>query len=138
MFVPSVAADGKLGRFFGAVEAGARIRPITDLLGARIGSQLLGGLGVGVNLLADERLSGALEAWALPTLVAQSNGATLIPAEWQLSLRTSPLASRELAVQLGGGGALDDSLTTPRLRFTLCVRWTPSGHAAAHLDTPPP
>jgi hypothetical protein len=139
VFVPSVAADGKVGRFYGAVETGARIRPITDLLGARIGSQLLGALGVGVNLLADERLSAGLEAWALPSLVTQSNGAALIPAEWQLSLRSSPLASRELAVQLGGGGGLDDSLTTPRLRFTLCVRWTPSGHpAAAPLDPPPP
>jgi hypothetical protein len=135
VFVPSLAADGKLGRLFGAAEAGARIRPATELLGARVGTQLLGAIGVGFNLSADERVSAALEAWALPTLATQSGsssrGAPLIPAEWQLSLRTSPLASRELSVQVGGGGALDNSLTTPQVRFTLSIRWTPSGRPAA-------
>jgi hypothetical protein len=151
VFVPSVAADGRIGRFFGAVEAGARIRPITDLLGARVGTQLVGELGAGFDLLADGRLSMTLEAWALPTLLAQtsSGGASapthaapsagpLVPAEWQLSLRTSPLASRELSLQLGGGGALDDSLTTPQVRFTLSVRWTPSAQPVAAEVTPTP
>src|SRR5580658_4111289 len=145
VFVPSVSGDARLGRFFGAAEVGARIRPITELLGARVGTQLLGELGVGFDLSADGRLSAALEAWALPTLVRQlsseevapagppgpsSGAAPLIPAVWQLSLRALPLASRELSVQLGGGGALDDSLTTPRVRFTLSVRWTPSDYPA--------
>jgi hypothetical protein len=142
VFVPSLAADVKLGRFFGAAEAGARIRPITELLGARVGTQLLGAIGVGFNLMPDERLSAALEAWALPTLATQSGsssgGAPLVPAEWQLSLRTSPLASRELSVQVGGGGALDNSLTTPQVRFTLSIRWTPSARPAAVLIAPPP
>jgi hypothetical protein len=142
VFVPSLAADGKLGRFFGAAEAGARIRPITELLGARVGTQLLGAIGVGYDVVADERLSAALEAWALPTLATQSasssRGAALIPAEWQLSLRTSPLASRELSVQVGGGGALDNSLTAPQVRFTLSIRWTPSAHPAAVLIATPP
>jgi hypothetical protein len=142
VFVPSLAADGKSGRFFGAAEAGARIRPVTELLGARVGTQLLGAIGVGFNLMADERLAAALEAWALPTFAAQSGsssrGAPLIPAEWQLSLRTSPLASRELSVQFGGGGALDNSLTTPQVRFTLSIRWAPSGRPAAALIAPLP
>ncbi len=140
VFVPSVAADARVGRFFGAVEAGARIRPITDLLGARVGTQLVGELGAGLDLLTGGRLSLTLEAWALPTLPTQgtSGAGPLIPAEWQLSLRTSPLASRELSLQLGGGGALDDSLTTPQVRFTLSVRWTPSAHPIAAEITPTP
>lgn len=141
VFVPSVAADGRIGRFFGALEVGARIRPITDLLGARVGTQLVGELGAGVDLLADGRLSVAVEAWALPTLSTQSSASgagPLVPAEWQLSLRTSPLASRELSLQLGGGGALDDSLTTPQVRFTLAIRWTPSAHPTAAETTPTP
>ncbi len=156
VFVPSLSGDARIGRFFGAAEVGARIRPITQLLGARVGTQLLGELGVGFDLAADGRLSAELEAWALPTLVSQSGseevapaahtlptgpssgGATLIPAEWQLSLRGLPLASRELSVLLGGGGALDDSLGTPRMRFTLSVRWTPSAHPATRAIMSPP
>jgi hypothetical protein len=130
VFVPSLASDVVFGPFYGGAELGARIRPVTELLGARVGSQLLGALGVGFNVLPDQRLSAGLEAWALPALVGQSTslsaGTTLVPAEWQLSLRTSPLASHELSLQLGGGGALGDSLTTPRMRFTLSVRWAPS------------
>ncbi len=137
VFVPSLSVDGRVGRVFGAAEVGARVRPITELLGARVGTQLLGALGVGVDLMPAERLSAQLEAWALPTLVSQF-GHALIPAEWQLSLRTSPLASRELSVQLGGGGALDDSLTTPQVRFTLSIRWAPSAHPTTLLVTPPP
>jgi hypothetical protein len=156
VFVPSVSADARIGRFFGAAEVGARIRPITELLGARVGTQLVGELGAGFDLSADGRLSAALEAWALPTLVGQissaevaptagapsmgpsSSGGALVPAEWQLSLRASPLASRELSVQLGGGGALDDSLTTPRVRLTLTVRWAPAVHPAAPATPSPP
>jgi hypothetical protein len=143
VFVPSLAADTKFDRFFGAVEVGARIRPTTELLGARVGTELLGAVGVGFDILSDERLSGALEAWAVPTVVAQSGASphepALVPAEWQLSLRTSPLHSHELSLQLGGGGGLDDSLTTPRFRFTLSIRWSPRGRAgAARLDPPAP
>jgi hypothetical protein len=129
VLVPSLAADGRLGRFFGGAEIGARIRPVTELLDARVGSQMLGALGVGLDILRDDLLSATFEAWALPTLVGQSTsqspGRELVPAEWQLSARTSPLASHDLSMQLGGGGAIGDSLTTPRMRFTLSVRWSP-------------
>jgi hypothetical protein len=131
VFVPSLAADGRIERFFVAAEVGARVRPVTQLLDARVGSQLLGALGIGVDVLPDQRLSAGLEAWALPTLAgqstAQSRGTSLVPAEWQLSLRTSPVPSHDLSLQVGGGGALSESTTTPRMRFTLAIRWTPSG-----------
>jgi hypothetical protein len=139
VFVPSLSADGRLGSFYAAAEVGARVRPTTQLLGSRIGSQLLGALGVGLDVLSHERLSIGLEAWMLPTLVSQaggpmgtSGGPTLIPAEWQLSARSSPLASHDLSFQLGGGGGIGDAVTAAHVRLVLSIRWAPSAEA------PPP
>jgi OOP family OmpA-OmpF porin len=142
VFVPSIAGDYRLGRLDLAAEAGARIRPTTELLGAVIGTQLVAALGVGYRILRDDLLSAALEAWALPTLAeqrtlsavagayaTQPNGSHIAPAEWQLSVRSGPLPSGDLSVELGGGGGIpwdgELPLTTPRFRFTLGLRWAP-------------
>jgi hypothetical protein len=144
VYVPSIAADYRSGRWFGGAELGARVRPTTELLGARIGTQLVTALGVGVDIMPHELLSATLEGWALPTFAEQAtlaesasaassftadpNGAHIVPAEWQLSARTAPLPGGDLALQFGGGGPIpigDDVLTRPRLRFTLGVRWAP-------------
>jgi hypothetical protein len=142
VYIPSFAVDGRVRRFFWAAEVGARIRPVAELLGARIGSQLLGALGLGVDLLPNERLAATLEAWALPTLAGQSsaegNAGALVPAEWQLSLRTSPMPSHEVSVQLGGGGAIGDAVTTPQVRIVLSLRWAPGASVSASpLDSRP-
>jgi OOP family OmpA-OmpF porin len=125
VFVPSVAADYRSGRFFGGAEVGARLRPITQLEDARVGSQLVAALGVGYDILPHELLAATLEAWALPTVV--TSGVT--PGEWQISVRSEPLDSGDLSIQLGGGGGIpfggDLPLTTPRFRFTLGLRWAP-------------
>ena len=86
---------------------GARLRPTTELDGARIGTQIVTALGVGVDILPRELLSATLEGWALPNLAEQHdvsvssfsrvstpNGKYIAPAEWQLSARTAPLHSR--------------------------------------------
>jgi hypothetical protein len=142
VFVPSLTFDYRRGSWFGAAELGARIRPTTELAGARVGSQIAVGLGVGVDILKRELLSAVLEARALPTLAEQAttsattsglvshgNDELLIPAEWTLSARTSPLLGGDLGLQLGGGGAIplagDVSVTTPRFRFTLSIRYAP-------------
>jgi len=139
VFVPSVAADYRLGRLFAAAEVGARVRPTTELLGARVGSQVVAAVGAGVDVLPRELLAATLEAWALPTLVGQptgggaatagANGSTLVPAEWQLAARTSPLRGGGLSIQLGGGGGIpvggESAVTTPRLRVVLSLRWAP-------------
>jgi OOP family OmpA-OmpF porin len=150
VFVPGLAADYRAGRVFAGAEVGARIRPTAQLLGASVGTQVLTAIGVGVDVLPRALLSAVLEAWALPTLAEQGdvtlsggaepgaygtvpNGKHIVPAEWQLSARTAPLRSGDLAIQLGGGGAVpfgsDSVITAPRFRFTLGVRWAPSGPA---------
>lgn len=157
VFVPGLAADCRLDRWFAGAELGARVRPTTELLGARIGTQIVAEAGVGYEVLRHEMLSAALEAWALPTLseqadvlrqggalVSQPNGGHIVPAEWQLSARTVPVRGGDFAIQLGGGGGIplgsESATTTPRFRFTLAVRWAPharTGAAAAPRPSEP-
>jgi OOP family OmpA-OmpF porin len=140
VFVPSLAADFRRGRWFAGLEVGARVRPTAEILGTRVGTQGIVAFGVGADILKREVLSAVLEARALPTFSSQATidatpqgyvtsptGAALIPAEWMLSARTAPLASSDLALQLGGGGPLTTStpITTPRFRFALSVRYAP-------------
>jgi hypothetical protein len=143
VFVPGVSADVRYDRFFGAVELGARIRPASNLLGARVGTQIVTALGLGVDLLPRELLSLGIESWALPTLDEQTdvvlhdsqylttpNGHHITPAEWMISARSAPVHGGDLSFQLGGGGGLpldggDLPITVPRFRFTLGVRWAP-------------
>ena len=147
VFVPSVAADYRRDEFFAGAEVGARIRPTEELLGARVGTQLVMALGVGYDILPRELLSAVLEAWALPTFAEQHSlsgggvatastpdGSHIAPAEWQLSARTAPLKGGDLAIQLGGGGEIpltSGAITTPRFRFTLGLRWAPGGRPAS-------
>ncbi len=132
VFIPSLAADYRNGRWFAGVEVGARIRSITELLGARVGSQIVPMLGVGYDILPRELLTATLEAWALPTLVGQGpdQSEPLVPAEWQLAARTAPVVGGDLALQISGGGGIpfgggNSEITTPRFRFMLGVRWEP-------------
>ncbi len=140
VFVPSVAAQARAGRFFAGAEVGLRLRPTAQIANARIGSQAVVAGGLGVDVLADERLAIEVEAWAMPSLVAEDAvfggvafaGGPLVPAEWQASLRTALPPERDVAIQLGGGSGLSDAITTPRLRFVLSIRWAPHGE-----PTPP-
>jgi hypothetical protein len=132
VFVPSLAADYRHpGGFIAGLEAGARIRQTTDLLTARVGSQLVLGAGVGYEILPNELLTVAFEAWALPMLVAQADGSTIVPAEWQVSARTAPTRHGDVSLELSGGGPFQSPqpITTPAFRFTLGVRWAPTGRA---------
>jgi OmpA-OmpF porin, OOP family len=164
VFVPSVAADYRVGRWFAGAEVGLRARPVEELAGARIGTEAMVGLGVGFDVLRRDLLSIMAEARALPDLVEQNtavqtqeglvsspNGTHVVPAEWTLSVRAAPLMSGDLALQLGGGGGipgasnpnggLELAPTTPRFRFTLSIRYAPTGRDAAAKaapDAPPP
>jgi len=146
LFVPSLAGDWRSGRFFAGAELGARLRPTTEVLGARVGTQLVTIVGVGYDLLPTrELLTATLEAWALPTFAEQNeitnpngvyvstpDGQHILPAEWQLSARTAPMRGGDLSLQAGGGGGIpltsDVGITTPRFRFTLGIRWEPLAH----------
>ena len=154
VFVPSLAGDWRHGRLFVGGELGARVRPTTEVLGARIGTQLVTSLGVGYDLLnRPDLLTATVEAWALPTFAEQHqitnpagvyvstpDGQHIAPSEWQLSLRTAPLPGGDLAVQAGGGGGIpltgDVGITTPRFRFTLGIRWAPLAYDSDHDGVP--
>jgi len=135
--------------FFAALQVGARLRRVTELGGARVGSQLTAGLGFGVDVLAHELLTFSAEATLLPGLASQSHAAPdgtrstgrLIPSEWLLSARSRPLRSTNLSVQLGAGMGIPLSseersspagssasehfagVTTPRFRGVLVLRY---------------
>jgi hypothetical protein len=145
LFVPSVAGDWRSGRFFVGAEVGARLRPTTEVVGAEIGTQLVTVVGAGYDILPKrELLTATLEAWALPTFAEQAqvtenpsgiytstpDGRHIAPAEWQLSARTAPMRGGDVSIQAGGGGGIrlsgdEASITTPRFRFTLGIRWEP-------------
>jgi hypothetical protein len=145
VWMPSLAGDYRRGPWFAGLEVGARIRPTTELVGTRIGTQLYTAAGIGFDILKKELLSVAAEARALPTfaeqhtaqpssvtggLLSTPNGEHITPAEWTVSARSAPLAGGDLAFQLGGGGAFttDPAATTPRYRFMLSLRYAPLGH----------
>jgi hypothetical protein len=144
VFMPSLAGDIRYGRFFAGAETGFRVRRTAELVGARVGTQWTAGLGAGFVILPRDLLSAALEARTLYTfaeqanaqqtsqgLVSQPNGLHIMPAEWMLSVHSSPLLDGDLGLELGGGGALpftqDAPITTPRFRFVLGVRYAPLG-----------
>ncbi len=141
VFIPSVAGDARWGRLFAGVELGARLRPTAELAGARIGSQVMVGGGVGYDLLPKrELLAVMLEARTLygtaeqhdlqPSaqgLVSTPNGKHIAPSEWALAARTAPLAGGDFVLHAGGGGPLtsDAPITSPRFRFMLGIRYAP-------------
>ena len=145
VWAPSVAFDWRRGKLFAGVEVGARVRPVTEIAGARIGTQGVVGLGFGYDLLDRELLTLAAEARALPTFAEQHdakqlrpsgpiesvpNGRHITPAEWMITARTSPLLGGDLGLQIGGGGGIplsggDAAPTTPRYRFVVSIRYAP-------------
>ena len=149
VWAPSVAASYRMHRFLFGAEVGARIRKTAEILGARVGSQASVALGAGYEVLERERLTVLAEARALPTfaeqngitssesgLVSTPDGKHIAPAEWMVSVRTSPVNSGDFAIQAGGGGSIplttDDAITNPRFRFTLSLRYAPLARDSDH------
>jgi OmpA-OmpF porin, OOP family len=139
VFAPSLAADYRRGRWFAGLEIGARIRPDAQVQGANVGPQGTVALGLGYDLLRRAKLLDVMvEARSLPTFATQYNpdqtasGTMLAPSEWMVSLRSSPLASDDVSITLGGGGAITpgaEGFTAPRFRFLLGLRYAPTGPA---------
>jgi hypothetical protein len=142
VYVPSLAADYRVSRFFFGAELGARIRPVTEFAGARVGTQLVTAAGAGVDILDRELLSAMLEARVYPTFAEQHdtqqsafgisskpNGTSITPAEWMLSARSAPLLGGDVTFLAGGGGPIpigEAAITAPRFRFLLGATYTPS------------
>jgi len=147
--LPSLAAEfQKAGLVLGG-EVGARLRTTSDLMGARVGSQLAFSLAMGGELMSGNKLGVLLEGIVLPTLVAQhelapvspegrnvaGNRRPLIPTEWLASLRTGELLSGNMSVSLGAGGSLgltgESGITSPSFRAVLAVRYAPRARQKA-------
>lgn len=145
VFVPSLSADMRIGRFYGAAEAGLRIRPSTEFAGARIGTQALFAVGGGFDILPKNLLSVTAEVRIMPILIEQAtvvrdqgqltstpNGKFIAPAEWTIGVRTAPLAGGDFSILASGGGWLpmgpDAPVTVPRFRFTLGLSFAPRGY----------
>ena len=140
---PSVVADFRDGPWLFGAELGLRLRPTTEVAGARNTVPICSLRLASVSRFCQRDLfTAAVEAWALPTLVGQDtlifqddavvdqpNGKWLVPAEWQLTARTAPTTWGDVSVQLGGGGALpltsEIPVTTPR-SLHLAIRWAPT------------
>jgi len=129
---PALTMELQIGRFFAGVETGARLRQPTQLANARLGTQLVTAAGIGLEVVAEDRLTLSAEAFLAPTLVEQPEaGSALAPAEWMISASATPLGSKGPSLVLGGGGGLplstnpDSSLvgmTSPALRIVAIVR----------------
>jgi hypothetical protein len=142
VFAPSLAADYRYRMLFAGLEVGARLRPVTEFAGARVGSQITTGLGVGVDVIDRERLSLMAEArgyvnFAEQHDTAQSafgitsrpNGKSITPAEWLVAVRTAPLLAGDVSFIFGGGGPIpigDAAITVPRFRFVLGATYAPT------------
>ncbi len=130
---PSLAIQAERRGWFAGAELGARLRRADELLGLRVGSQALIALGVG-RRLAEPRLTFALEAYALPSLIDSGPRAST-PSEWLVSAALAPRALPALTFGAAGGGGLPlsaDAAGTrlaygvPTLRALVFVRLAPA------------
>jgi OmpA-OmpF porin, OOP family len=140
--VPTLAFDVRQGRFELAAELGARIRPDRALASAVIGSQLSAGLGAAFDVIPRGVFTLGAEAFGLVTLAAQgpskpspdASGPPLLPIEWVASATTAPFLGGDVSVSLGGGGRIPTSseatVTSPRFRVSLALRYAPTGRDA--------
>ncbi|MDB4935457.1 MAG: outer membrane protein OmpA [Labilithrix sp.] len=142
VFAPSLAGDYRMGIVFAGLEVGARLRPVTEFAGARIGPQLTTALGAGVDVIDHERLSIMAEARSYVNFAEQHdtaqsafgissrpNGKSITPAEWMLAVRTAPLLAGDISFLAGGGGPIpigDPAITVPRFRFLLGAVYAPT------------
>jgi len=150
VFVPSLAADYRSHRFFVGAEIGVRIRPVTDFVGARIGSQGVIAAGIGFDVLKRELLSVTGEVRWLPVFTEQgsvtltasglqstANGNYISPAEWMVTARSAPLEGGDISFQVGVGGAIPSGVnadgsvfvpaTVPRFRAMIGLTFAPRG-----------
>ncbi len=133
-FVPAVTASYQASIFQATAEVGARIRAEEPMAGAMWGTQLSTSLGANVLVWNLPQLSVGAEAFALPVLAAQPDGAPdLVPAEWLASVRAAPFFAGDVFFQIAGGSSLpftDSAATSPELRFLAS-----GGYAPRALDS---
>jgi outer membrane protein OmpA-like peptidoglycan-associated protein len=130
-FVPAVAASYRMAPFEAKLEAEARIRREESIANVVYGTQIGVTAGVSVEVYEPLGVSFAAEAFALPVVASQGDGAeALVPAEWLASARIAPLFAGDLYIQAGAGSALpftSSNATAPQLRAALTLAYAPRG-----------
>ena len=142
VFAPNLAGDLRYKMLFAGLDLGMRLRPVTEFAGARVGSQLTTGLGIGVDVIGHELLSFTAEArgyinFAEQHDTAQSafgitsrpNGKSITPAEWMVAARSAPVLAGDITFFAGGGGPIpigEAAITVPRFRFLLGATYAPT------------
>ena len=142
VFAPDLAADLRYSRFFGGLDVGARLRPVTEFAGARVGTQVSFGAGLGADILKNDLLSLTAEARFYLNFVEQHdtaqsafgitsepNGTHITPAEWLVAAHTAPLLAGDVSFFFGGGGPIpigEAAITVPRFRFVLGAMYMPT------------
>ena len=142
VYAPGIAADYRYKRLFAGLEVGARLRPVTEFAGARVGSQLVTAAGIGFDILDRELLSVMVEGRSYVNFAEQhdtaqstfgissrANGKSITPAEWLLAVRSAPILAGDVAFFGGGGGPIpigDAAVTVPRFRFILGAVYAPT------------
>jgi hypothetical protein len=138
-YAPGMSFDYRVGRFSIGADAGARIRDDTVIAGVIIGTQITGGLGIGVDAVKDGWFSINAEAFALFSVLRGTeelveDGKTVdkalpihIPAEWLLSLRTAGALDGRFRASLGGGSFIPTAdalpVTTPTFRVVAGIHY---------------
>ncbi len=142
VFAPNIAGDLRVNRFFFGLDVGARLRPVTEFAGARVGTQLTTGLGAGVDVLPKDLLSFTAEARAYVNfaeqhdtaqsafgITSEGNNHFITPAEWMVAVRSAPFLAGDVTFFAGGGGPIpigDPAITVPRFRFLLGATYAPT------------
>jgi hypothetical protein len=144
VFVPDIAGDYRVGNVFFGANLGMRLRPVSEFAGARIGTQLVTGAGVGYDILPKELLAVMLEGRAYVNFADQHKtsqsafgiasepkmqDATIVPAEWLLGVRSAPVLGGDVSFHAGGGGPIPlgpEAITVPRYRFILGAIYAPT------------
>jgi hypothetical protein len=138
--VPSLMLGHRHGRWEFGVEVGGRLRPVRELAGARLGSQLMASVGAAFDVVPKhDLLTLGVEAFGLYTFGGtlergpfQGQPSTrVIPAEWLVTASSAPFMAGDLGFVVGGGGPIpltsESSVTTPRFRIEAGLRYAPQG-----------
>ena len=139
VYIPSLAARFPARAVVRAASRlGARVRPITELLGARVGTQIVTMLGVGYDILPRELLAATrrgLGASDARRARAPDRATLSFPPSGRSPRGRTRCVAADLAIQLGGGSAIpfggrngDHAARASASRSA--IRWEP--HVARH------
>lgn len=144
--VPALTMEGRFARLRLAADLGVRFRRAVQLGTTRFGSQASLVLGVGWEVVSEDRAWLSAEVFALPSLIDESSQrgrdlgirTRLVPAEYLVSIGVRPERDAPWTLTAGAGSGLPFSTetfagsertfvgpTSPKLRAVLALRYAP-------------